>query len=44
MNGEISDEQKKQDARDLYNKIMQKAGDRTCVDDIDDYMKNILTL
>ena len=43
MDGEASDEQKEQ-ARELYNKIMQKAGEIGLADDIDDYMKNILTL
>ena len=36
--GEASDEQKEQ-ARELYNKIMQKAGEIGLADDIDDYMK-----
>ena len=38
MDGEASDEQKEQ-ARELYNKIMQKAGEIGLADDIDDYMK-----
>ena len=36
--GEASDEQKEQ-ARELYNKIMQKAGEIGLADDIDDFMK-----
>ena len=36
--GEASDEQKEQ-AKELYNKIMQKAGEIDLADDIDDYMK-----
>ena len=36
--GEASDEQKEQ-AREIYNKIMQKAGEIGLADDIDDYMK-----
>ncbi len=36
--GEATDEQKEQ-ARDMYNKIMQKAGEVGLADDIDDYMK-----
>ena len=37
-NGEATDEQKEQ-ARDLYNKIMSKAGEVGLADEIDDYMK-----
>ena len=36
--GEASDEQKEQ-ARELYNKIMQKAGEIGLADEIDDFMK-----
>ena len=36
--GEATDEQKEQ-ARNMYNKIMQKAGEVGLADDIDDYMK-----
>ena len=36
--GEASDEQKEQ-AREIYNKIMQRAGEIGLADDIDDYMK-----